>query len=107
MCNCRVLVRCQLGLKTDIRTIIDGVEGKTGLVVAELPDGPEIQINGDQPFRAASVIKVPILYELYRKHEKTGLDLDAIHLVSDSNICVEPKGPSHFDDNCKRQQRNQ
>jgi len=77
-----------LGLQTEIAAIIDRVRGEIGVAVAELPDGQEIQINADKPYRAASVIKVAILYELFRKHEEKGLDLDALHRVDERNISV-------------------
>jgi beta-lactamase class A len=75
-------------LEGEVTAIIDGLKGKIGVAVAELPDGPEIMIDAEEPYRAASVIKVPILYELYRKHENGNLNLAATHDVSESNLCL-------------------
>jgi beta-lactamase class A len=77
-----------LALETEVVDIIEGLKGKIGVAIAELPDGPEILINAREPYRAASVIKVPILYELYRKHEKGNLNLATTHKIHESNICV-------------------
>ena len=75
-------------LETEVVDIIEGLKGKTGVAIAELPNGPELLINAEEPYRAASVIKIPILYELHRKHEKENLNLAATHNVNASNICV-------------------
>ena len=75
-------------LESDLVEIVEHSKAKTGLAISELPDGPEIQMHGDDPYRAASVIKVPILYELYRKHERGELDLEDVHSVSEKNISV-------------------
>lgn len=77
-----------MGLETAIRHVLDQARGRIGVAVAELPNGAVTEINGDETFRAASVIKVPILYELFRKSETRKLNLDQVHVVSESNICT-------------------
>jgi beta-lactamase class A len=77
-----------MGLETAIRHVLDQARGRIGVAVAELPNGAVTEINGDETFRAASVIKVPILYELFRKSETRRLDLDQVHAVSERNICT-------------------
>jgi beta-lactamase class A len=77
-----------MGLETAIRHVIDGAKGHVGVAVADLPMGLVTEINGNEAFRAASIIKVPILYELFRKSESRKLDLDQVHVVSERNICT-------------------
>jgi len=77
-----------MGLETAIRHVIARAKGHVGVVVAELPVGEVTEINGDEAFRAASIIKVPILYELFHKSESRNLDLDQTHVVNERNICT-------------------
>lgn len=77
-----------MGLETAIRRVLDQARGRIGVAVAELPNGAVTEINGDETFRAASVIKVPILYELFRKSEARKLNLDQVHVMSENNICA-------------------
>jgi beta-lactamase class A len=75
-------------LETAIRQVADRVRGRIGVAVAELPTGSVTGINGDETFRAASVIKVPILYELFRKSETQELDLNDVRTLNENNICT-------------------
>jgi beta-lactamase class A len=63
-------------LKREIEAIVAGVEGQ-GSVVVLMPQGG-LDIAGDQRFPAASLIKLPILMELYRQYQEGGRDLETI-----------------------------
>ncbi|MGA2785296.1 MAG: serine hydrolase [Candidatus Bathyarchaeia archaeon] len=77
-----------MGLETALQNAAAQVRGRIGVAVAELSSGLMTEINSDESYRAASIIKIPILYELFRKSEKQKLDLNGIHPVSESNTCT-------------------
>ena len=68
--------------------MIENFDGKIGISLKELPNGPGFEINANQSYRAASVIKVPIMHEIFRKSEQGALDLTSVHKVSENNICI-------------------
>ena len=51
--------------------------GRIGFFVQNVADGAEYSWNGDQRFPPASVIKLPVMIELYRQAAAGSLDLDA------------------------------
>jgi beta-lactamase class A len=51
-------------------------QGTVGLYVNNLTTGAEAQINGDLPFAAASLYKLPIMTEVIRQARSRRLDLD-------------------------------
>ena len=51
--------------------------GRIGFYVTNVSDGAEYSWNGDQRFPPASVIKLPVMIELYRQAASGSLDLDA------------------------------
>lgn len=56
-------------------------EGVTVGVSMLGPDGDRWSHNGDQKFRAASTVKVPLMVEIYRKIERGECALDDIHVL--------------------------
>lgn len=52
--------------------------GRIGFYAKNVADGAEYSWNGDQRFPPASVIKLPVMVELYRKAAAGLLDLDAV-----------------------------
>lgn len=79
-------------LQAQVEAIAAEVDGVIGVYVKDLASGAEIAHNADQPFPMASVVKIPILYELYRQVEAGNADLKrrilfaAHHLVPGSGI---------------------
>lgn len=75
-----------------VEQIAAGVEGIVGVYAQDLASGTEITYHADQVFPTASVMKIPILYELYRQVDAGRLDLQqritwqAEHLVPGSGI---------------------
>lgn len=49
--------------------------GRAGIVWRHVPSGSEATFGADEPFEAASLVKLPILVELFRRAEAGDLDL--------------------------------
>ncbi|HEX5504254.1 MAG TPA: serine hydrolase [Thermomicrobiales bacterium] len=68
------------------------IDGVVGVAARDLASGAEVAVNADEPFPTASVMKVPILFELYRQAEAGQVDLDrrvpygAAHRVPGSGV---------------------
>jgi len=56
--------------------IISQAEGTFGLVIGIIGTGEEIDINGDEVFPSASIIKIPILVEALRQRAEGRLSLE-------------------------------
>ena len=52
-------------LDTALAAVADRLPGTLGVAIRYLPDGPAFALNADQPFPTASVIKVPVLVEVF------------------------------------------
>ena len=57
-------------MKEQILQKIKGIQGDVGICVKFLNSGKTIEHNPNKQFWAASVIKIPIICELYRQAEK-------------------------------------
>jgi beta-lactamase class A len=79
-------------LQQQVEAIGQGVDGIMGVYIKDLASGMEVAHNADSPFPMASVVKIPILHELYRQTEAGSVDLSkrilfaAHHLVPGSGI---------------------
>ena len=82
----------QQGLQARVEEIARDVDGIIGDYIKDLATGAEVAHNAEMVFPMASVVKVPILYALYRQAESGGVDLGARtqfaeqHLVPGSGI---------------------
>jgi beta-lactamase class A len=65
-----------MNLKSKLEEIDKSIEGVMGAAFKNLDTGEEILWNGDKPFYFASVVKIPILVELFRQIDKGKIDLD-------------------------------
>jgi beta-lactamase class A len=65
-------------LKTRLERLEKSVDGVVGLSVKDLKTGATIEILPDEPFPQASVIKLAVLYELYRQAEEGKVNLAEI-----------------------------
>ena len=80
-------------LQHQIATIAQELDGVIGVYVRDLATGAEVAHHADVAFAMASVVKVPILHELYRQVEVGTVDLDRRitfepqHLVPGSGVC--------------------
>ncbi|HSJ12600.1 MAG TPA: serine hydrolase [Gillisia sp.] len=68
-------VRTDPALEKELRELVKGFKGITGVYVYNLKTGAEAAINADTIFPTASVIKIPILAGLFRKIENGELRL--------------------------------
>ncbi|MBI3734854.1 MAG: serine hydrolase [Chloroflexi bacterium] len=63
-------------LEHNLQRIADGVRAEWGIYVKFLASGDEIALNADTPMDTMSVIKVPLLVELFRRWDVGQVDLD-------------------------------
>jgi len=59
-----------------------GFEGRLAFFAKDLASGKSASFNADIPMNPASVIKVPILVELYRRADEGRVDLDEVVVLS-------------------------
>ena len=57
-------------LKARIETVEKGLDGVLGVSIKDLKTGTTLEILPDEAFPQASVIKLAVLYELYRQAEE-------------------------------------
>lgn len=62
------------------------LQGTYGVAVLDLTTGQALGLNGDQVFRAASVNKLELIIDLYRRAEGRQLDLDARTVIGADDI---------------------
>jgi beta-lactamase class A len=65
-----------MSLGNILREAAEGFDGVLGVSVKHLGTGAAASINGDELFPTASVFKVPVIVEFYRRVEAGGMDLD-------------------------------
>lgn len=66
-----------VAIEARIAAVADEVEGIIGVYARDLASGTEVAYNADTIFPTASVMKIPLLWELYRQVEAGRLDLAA------------------------------
>ena len=86
--------------------------GRAGLYWQDLTTGEEAGVRQEEPFEAASVIKLPILVETFRQIEAGLLQENEPFLLRRPELpAYRPNrnadGPCHPDDHPKRQHRHQ
>ncbi|MFR3119460.1 MAG: serine hydrolase [[Clostridium] symbiosum] len=74
-------------LKLNVLNLCSRIEGKKAIVIEDLKTGEAVEINRDEVFPAASLIKVPVLSALFRMAKESQIALDErIELEKDSRI---------------------
>lgn len=74
-------------LKLNVLNLCSRIEGKKAIVIEDLKTGEAVEINRDEVFPAASLIKVPVLSALFRMAKENQIALDErIELEKDSRI---------------------
>ena len=66
------------GLRARLEKVDQSLDGVLGLSLRDLKTGAKIEIRPDEPFPQASVIKLAVLYELYRQAEAGRIDLGEV-----------------------------
>ena len=56
-----------------------------GVVVRDIATGQRLEVNGDKQFASASVIKVPVMWEFYRRVSLGEVDPQALFTLHDSD----------------------
>lgn len=62
-------------LRQTVEALIAESDGTIGVAIQDLTTGEELFVNADEPFPTASVMKTPILVELYAQAERGQIDL--------------------------------
>lgn len=63
-------------LQEKIEAVLNGCSGRWAVAVQDLTGGGRLEINPDMSFPSASMIKVPILYEIARRAANGSLSID-------------------------------
>lgn len=64
------------GLRDRLQPLIDGHQGQVAIAVKHLGTGETFLHRPDEPMPTASLIKLPVMVEVYRQSIEQGLDLD-------------------------------
>ena len=85
-------------LRARLERIDQSIDGVLGLSVKDLKTGATFEIRPDEPFPQASVIKLAVLYELYRQADEGKVDLAEITRPSAARVggggVLQELGPS-------------
>jgi beta-lactamase class A len=73
-------------LEESLHTLINNSPGKISLYIKYLANNKELYINSEEKLKAASIIKLPILCELYRQVKINKVDLNKWLKVNPNNI---------------------
>jgi beta-lactamase class A len=63
-------------LRAELEQVVARYPASYGVVVSDPSSGKTVAMNPDQPFRAASLSKLPVLLTLYRAAARGAVDLD-------------------------------
>jgi beta-lactamase class A len=85
-------------LRSRLVSIVQPSRAEVGLVLIDLGNGQRIEIQPHESMHAASTMKVPVLYELYRRAESGEFAMDATipvvnrfrSLVGDTTFTLSP-----------------
>lgn len=69
-------------LRRKIAALLASYTGRWGIVIIDKPTGQVLEINPDMVFPAASMIKVPIMYEIMKQAADGSINLDASLVVT-------------------------
>lgn len=65
-------------IENEVTRLLISVAGRFALCAHDLASGQGIRVNEHEVFKSASVIKVPILVELYCRRDEGGISLDEV-----------------------------
>ncbi len=72
-------------LRKKVADVLSAYTGRWGIVIANAATGDRLELNPDMIFPAASMIKVPIMYEIMRQAAAGKLSLDAALRINDED----------------------
>lgn len=70
-------------LKKRIMECIESIDGTIGIIVKNIENDEVVKINEEVVFPSASVIKLPILWELFKKIDQCDVKLDDVIVLED------------------------
>lgn len=70
-----------VSMKEEILNLLQSIDGKVGFYYKNLVSGETISYQEDETFEAASVIKIPVLIEAYRRIAEGSLDENLLFQV--------------------------
>ena len=73
------------GLMKVIRDTLQGKDGTYGVAIKNLTTGESAAVNGDQQFEAASLYKLPVMYEAFKQWHEGELSLTEEITVSEKD----------------------
>ncbi|MGB9975772.1 serine hydrolase [Thermovenabulum sp.] len=72
-------------LQDKIKKTLEGLEGECSIIIHDLKDDEKVFINEDKIYPAASIIKLWILWKLYKEAEKGKINLNQEIILKDEN----------------------
>jgi len=72
-------------LRKKINDVLSSYPGRWGFVIANQATGARLELNPDMVFPAASMIKVPVMYEIMRQAANGKLSLDDTLTIKDAD----------------------
>ncbi|HUV72146.1 MAG TPA: serine hydrolase [Clostridia bacterium] len=71
--------------KEAVKKLIEPLRGKYGIYYQDLEKNDYFEINGQEEFVAASLIKLPVMLTLYREAERGRVDLDSVYQLQEED----------------------
>lgn len=79
------------------RIAAEGSQVRVGVAFHDLQTARRIELGDGAPFHAASTMKVPVLYELFQRHDNGELDVEALLPVRNTFRSVHDGSPFTLD----------
>ena len=73
-------------LRQEIKSYLNKIPIDHSFYVEYLPSGVSVRGHGDEKFRGASLMKIPLVVDLFRRAEEGHVDLDAPVVVTEQQI---------------------
>lgn len=87
-----------------MKSLLEKIEGNIGIYAENLNSGEKYLLNADKVFPSASVIKLPILYLLYKEIENKNIDINQKINFSENDLVDD--SPYFTENNLKSGQAN-
>jgi beta-lactamase class A len=73
-------------LQADVAKMLDGLKAKSSIYAKHIPSGKTIDVRGDLPMNTLSVIKLPVMIQVFRDVEAGRLKLTDRYLVRPEDL---------------------
>jgi beta-lactamase class A len=78
-----------LALASEISARIAGRSGQWGVAIKNLRTGQGVLINPDREFEAASLFKLPVMYEVFKQREGRALSFEEQLVLTDRHVAYD------------------